>query len=793
MGKLSMNKQIRKLAIQNILRYKKRSWSIVITICLAALLFTMLCMMVASIGGSWRKDIVSGVGAYHLGVSDVEDIDYFESNIDIEMVYKAYQVGLASVPELANIVEPQVRIYSMEEADAKAIGITVMEGRFPQNNSELLLDEGDLGELDITVGDQVAWSVDGTVNTFTIVGIIAPTHFFLDYDGITTGIERGKADVFVTYKNPLDYKKTTEEILGKEEEYYEYYVENTNLIKIDGLDFSKNEWLIGGGIFIGIVVLITFVTLFSLSYITQLSRGERNHTFGLLKAMGMKEKDFQYLVAFDTYILTGIGVLAGMILGTLLTIISIWVLQPYISYWMDLEFHFSVISLIGGGGLAFIPSWLSVRYNRWKLSKSTPVGLMRGEVDALITKKKRVDRRHALGVSGALAENNRRVFKKRYRATSLSIGGSVFLILTTLLTVEIITHVLYAQIDNISYDVMIYGVEEEMSTKEEYIALTESELVDGYEIGYNYYGVEYEIGKSYKTQNHPSKSLNVIHALALEDESFRNYAEKIGADYEEVHDKGILVNMVLDEEDGEIVIYRNLTSYQPGDVIEGRILDSNEPCSLELGYVTEDLSYTAEYIRGISPHVVVNNKYFSQYEYGEPVAFIETEKPEEYIRWAELLEPSFYFVDESRIYEEQLITLQGVSFLLYFFLFMICCMSISMIINVSSANISLRKKEFAMLHSIGIGKNDLKRMILLEQLAIAIKALTFALLGSGFIAYLVLQLLGTGIKVEVDIPFAQVLIVVAVVVALQVVHIWFMIRSIEKESPMEVMRSNRVH
>jgi putative ABC transport system permease protein len=88
---------------------------------------------------------------------------------------------------------------------------------------------------------------------------------------------------------------------------------------------------------------------------------------------------------------------------------------------------------------------------------------------------------------------------------------------------------------------------------------------------------------------------------------------------------------------------------------------------------------------------------------------------------------SYYAIDIEYYRLQSLAILTLVKVLMYFFITFITIITASNIVNTISSSINLRKKEFAMLRSIGVTPNGFKKMIALESVFYGIRGLIIGL------------------------------------------------------------------
>lgn len=103
------------------------------------------------------------------------------------------------------------------------------------------------------------------------------------------------------------------------------------------------------------------------------------------------------------------------------------------------------------------------------------------------------------------------------------------------------------------------------------------------------------------------------------------------------------------------------------------------------------------------------------------------------------------------------------SIFIYGFIALISAISIANIFNTISTSVSLRKREFAMLKSVGMTPKGFNRMINYESIFYGIKSLAYGLPLSGVVMYLIYQSTSNSFEQPFRVPWLSVLIVIAAV------------------------------
>ena len=125
----------------------------------------------------------------------------------------------------------------------------------------------------------------------------------------------------------------------------------------------------------------------------------------------------------------------------------------------------------------------------------------------------------------------------------------------------------------------------------------------------------------------------------------------------------------------------------------------------------------------------------------------------------------------------------------YGFIALITLISVANIFNTISTNMNLRRREFAMLRSVGMTPKSFNRMIYFESLFYGLKALLYGLPAALLLSVLMAMSIASGITgIGVLIPWAHVGICIAGVLLIVFVTMMYSMAKIKKENIMDGLR-----
>jgi putative ABC transport system permease protein len=279
--------------------------------------------------------------------------------------------------------------------------------------------------------------------TYTVVGICQTPHFeeasAPGYTIVTTADAVGTADdlsLFVSLKNPSEVHAYAKSTAGSHA-----YILNNDVLRWMGLsddsgDKVFNELLYSVG---GIVILIIMIGSIFLIYNSfNISLNERMHQFGILSSVGATSKQLRHSVLFEGLCIGAVGIPIGVIfgIGGIGLVIGV-VAKNFGNILYDnvpLALTVSPPAIIAATVVSLVTILISA-YIPAKKAANTPVmecirQTNEVKVEAKAVKTSKLAQR-IYGLEGMLALKNFKRNKRRYRSIVLSLVLSVVLFIST--------------------------------------------------------------------------------------------------------------------------------------------------------------------------------------------------------------------------------------------------------------------------------------------------------------------------------------------------------------------------
>ena len=683
----------------------------------------------------------------------------------------------------------------------------------------------------------------------------APGYTFVSYLEDESVIEA--ADVYVKYtKEALkNLYQVTADILEVDADAFEA-ISGGSAWKLDAEQYEKlqakienpkfnyicNDYLLGleTGVFgdstinalmaaaVMVVLIIIATSVFCIKNSFDISIAEKIRQYGMLASIGATSKQIKKNVYYEATLLGLMGIPLGLLSGTCASYVLIKISDVLLDdiLMFDLIFEFSWLAMLLAAILGFVTIILSAKKSAKNASKISPIQAIRNSEEVKVKREelgvpKWVKR--FFGIGGEVSYKNWQRSKQKYQATIISIvvGVSVFIGLSSFVNTAF--QLIHANFGDIQYNLQLsYNGEQDMFELTEDVRLLEGVTqvttvgYEGLNIGTTTesYTEEYHSyfpgeGEEWIDENGEKRAwMDGITVCVLDETSFKEYAASMKLNYQEVREKGIFVNTIYTQIN-EKQIQLEKFSFQEGDVIKGEVghwdneLQNTiyEPFEIEVAKLTQELPI------GVSPYTSAARLVVCGEEYQDvfwmqsrSVIYIDTENAD---KTQEDLEGIIQMMtDESERYSIQNLEENEkgvrsfytlVSIFLYGFITVIALIGVTNIFNTISTNMNLRRREFAMLRSIGMTKKEFNRMILLESFFYGMKSLMIGIpigLGLSWILYDIVM--NGEWTLSYCVPVKPILFSVAAVFLLIAVVMKYSLGKISQQNTIETIRNENI-
>ncbi|EQH28625.1 UNVERIFIED_ORG: ftsX-like permease family protein [Clostridioides difficile Y384] len=406
--------------------------------------------MLSSIGiyivdaGAYQKENTIKYSGNYQGILanvDEKQADILSNHADVELTGEMNGVGVEKLEDDSNI-----SLAYMNEDALKLNSFEFIKGKLPSKENEIVLDSGALkalGYKNKDLGEKIKISYDDYKSDKKI-----EKEFIIS--GILKTSEISEAGKYYYAIISESYMRNTRDMSQEDFNIYVKFNDKSNLsieqakekldkiandIGLDTINTAVNENYINalkpdmetimGGVFVGLVIVLSSIlVIYNIFYISIVTKVQE---FGKLRAIGATKKQIKNIVFKEGFILAGIAIPIGIILGYVLANIII-------KSFMDIDVKSSRLPVIlSVVVISFISVVLSLLKPMKVASKVSIVDAVRYTGNKISNKSKRKGYKNInlKRLSHANLERN----KKRTYMTlaSLILSGTIFITVSTAL------------------------------------------------------------------------------------------------------------------------------------------------------------------------------------------------------------------------------------------------------------------------------------------------------------------------------------------------------------------------
>lgn len=619
---------LKKLTLKSLKLNKKRTIVTIIGIILSTALICAVAGMITSVQKTLINYAKSHSGNYHVCFKNIpnDELKYIKENKNVQNYFLSKNVGYGKLEKVENEYKPYIFVMEYDKKGLEQGGVTLLEGRMPENSNEIVIPEHLIksGKINYTIGEKITLNlgkrqtkdgleltqedalltdeseetesssksksetedleeiVDTKEHTYTIVGIIersnykgiegfsAPGYTAISYMDNENDINT--ANISVLYSNLKDFQKKTEDIKSVIEKNIGSSVTvsyNSSLIDYEGgvSDTTMASLYSVGAV---VIVIIILSSVFVIRNSFSISVSEKTKQYGMLSSIGATKKQIKKSVLYEGFYIGIIGIPLGILCGMLAVVILLQVVNVLLGDSLNEKCVFSIpiLAIIASIVISAITIYLSCILPARRASKISPIEAIRGNDDIRIKAKKvktsKITKK-LFGIGGVIASKNLKRNKKKYRTTviSLVVSISIFISLSSFLDYGgKIVNVYYK---DLGYDISVYD-----GTVENYNEIIKLDNVEEYSYSYmtegsvdiNKYGSEF--GKRIAKDSEETNSITIV---LINNDYFKKFIEHLGIQSTNYKDIAILEDDAYEYID-EKTVFENYYSLKSGDSID---------------------------------------------------------------------------------------------------------------------------------------------------------------------------------------------------------------------------------
>lgn len=842
------------LTIKNLKLNKKRTIVTIVGIILSTALMVGIGLLFSSFQDYMIRETISYNGKYEAEYGDVS-LDKLNS-IDKKDFSYFYQkpIGFSKF-DSANEYKPYIYISSVDKEYFNELHL--ISGRFAENDSELVISNhintnggasykiGDI--ITLKYGERVIEGVNTLANneyyeeetlnivgekTYTIVGIVERSNFE-DYSasGYSTftldmNDKDGTANVFVMFNNKKKIIKQSED-LAKKLGYDNAISYNSKLLALYGESTYGN---IMKSMITMIVIMLSLVSIGCIVVIYNsfaISVMERKKEFGLLSSIGATKKQLSYTVFFEALIEGIIGIILGICgayigIGTVILIINNLIGDILV---LKLNLVTNIVFIIIPVIFMILVIFISALVPSRRAAKVSPIEAIRQNDDIKINKKKIKTGKlvnKLFGIEGEIALKNIKRNKKKYRVTIVSLFISIVLFISFSSYMNYTIDTASSVMGEVPYDYQIsyFGDDNDIDALDKISEIIKSNDVKEYVsysasnlsiIGNYIYSDEYlDFYKSAYGDDGIKALTNLkyqyISIYILDDISYNKYKELIGLDKDSV----ILLNKFKGVSYGnnkrvnyDIPVINNgdinikICNFDDND----EDVDTTKYCNKKIDniFITnksfdliEEFSYMSDF------KLIVNKKlydnisdsgtHYTQYN----IISDNTDNIDKLTKELDKYDNVNYTnVKESMKQANNMILV--VKILMYGFIGLITLIGVTSVFNTISTSMALRKREFAVLRSIGLTRKGFNKILFFESLFFGLKSLIYAIPVSLGVTIIIHYALADMMSINsIVIPWKAIIISIVSVFVIVLLTMMYSTSKIKKHNIIEQIREENI-
>lgn len=672
--------------------------------------------------------------------------------------------------------------------------------------------------------------------SYTITGIISKERFgafkgpgftviaYLDKNKLTP---EETSNVSIITRNPRQiYKKVPQIAENAGVEKFGY---NNEILKWMGISKNQSYLNMIWSIVLIIIILIVVGSVTVIYNAFAISVSERKKQFGMLASVGATPKQIRRTVFFEGIVLGAIGIPIGILsgifgIGVTLKIVNNLVRGSMFSENISLRLVVSpwviIVTLFFVGLVIFISAYIPARI----ASRISPIQAIRLNTDIKIKGKKlRTSKltRLIFGIEGELALKNLKRNRRRYRATVFSIFISIvlFISFSAFMAYGFQSSAMYY-----GYNHFDVAVQKPVETEQEFFEeIAQLEGVERYSIIRRIYSASYlensKIGTFYRKNYIDSQKLSnnevglpmVYFSLTtLGRKEFDAFVKENGLDSNDYKDKNNIKAILINK---NIYEGAKLHEYEPLRIKKGEKLQLTEnqreeervPVSyeVEIGAVTKEIPF-GFFFNGMNVNLIVSDEVYDDirlklHEQSQHQEINMNIKAEDSAGVAKKIRElnnkykgSLTVSDISSMAKEMKRTKTVISIFLYGFLSLITLIGVTNIFNTISTNVALRRREFAMLKSVGLTPKGFNKMINYESIFYGLKALLYGLPVGIFVSSLMYNSFSNLFKFSFILPWKEILFCIASVFGIVFITMMHSSSKLRKENIIDALKQENI-
>ncbi|MFY1066773.1 ABC transporter permease [Enterococcus sp. AD013-P3] len=649
------------------------------------------------------------------------------------------------------------------------------------------------------------------------------------------------SSLYLRLKDPGQWQEFKKQHSGKELEDVVVQLNSTvSQLQGNGAETQNNYTnLMLTGTAAVFILLISLGSVLLIHNAFSMSINERLQQFGILSSVGATKKQLCYSVLFEGLVIGGIAIPLGLISGLSLVyigrsgflillrqmnepeLLAVVSKLPIVTSWQVL-----IVAAIVGFITILLSAWLPAR----RALRASAITVIR-QNDQIHFESKKIRTSwlttKIFGFSSVLAIKNFKRNRKAYRSTIISLFVSIVLFIGTSSLVMYVENSIQTaspiEESDLSFTAFRGDSQSILEIFKEFDQIPQIKS-QGWQAS-SYVMAEFPEGslserslreKNDSTDEKSQKNpMQMIAILGLDDTTFNSWSQQLGVPTADFY-----------QNDSFVGIANSHLSYYESDqkkIVSYDLLKSTTPLTLALtGFIDEKRTVLNTHLQ------------LSTYTEKEPAMFHTPNKNELYVylpfsqfeRLKESIPEAFHSGNDTTIFNYKILSddsttversmrrilqaypsidgnvvnnvqrdrtnrnmLTATKIFVYSFISIIALIAVANVFNTIATNINLRKRELAMLESVGMGPRAIYKMMCFECLLYGTKALLWGLPVAMVINFIIYKFMTSGVEQAFLVPWQAIAISILLVFIIVFVTMIYAVHKLQKKNIIAGLRS----
>ena len=827
---------------------------------------------------------------------DQKQFSQLSGEKDIDEVAYFHTVGWAEFRS-GNEYKPYLLIESVSDNIEGMIKINLVEGRMPENESEILIPTHtrSVAEVEFNVGDEITLDVGNrtiegetlgpdvpftegesltgtTTRTYKVVGLYERFDYMIEnyscpgFTALTKGAAEGQHRAFLTLKNVRNiYRYLQTQTISQNAQVHQDLLYYSGVSKNNGL----NTMLTGLVVILVLLISLGSVTLIYNSF--SISVSERTKQFGILKSIGATGRQIRSAVFYEALLLGIVGIVLGCILGCAGIGITLYFLRDSFSGLIRgvggeaSTVQMKLVLNAGSLAIAAVICLIIVIISAWvpaaRAKRIAPIDAIRLSNDIKIkpgkVKTSKLTQK-LFGIEGTLAAKNFKRNRKRCRSVIISIFLSVVLFISA----STFCAYLKGSVSEMTGKMEDYDIALSVTDENDVISLLQeikkipsvddatynvadfvyislgSDVLSAQEgtpfirngdYGYGLVRIAFvpddefaemcSINKidpsSYFDKEHPKALVQnkILNAIYEENGNYKYKTDEV-LDMNKDLSGMVLYNIgkipeagyvnVDVEEDGTVRVYYErydtetdtyITTEFPADSVLTEVKFSVGAALKETPYFINDYDFVLVFPEAVMDAVIIPGEASSGIN---PRIYYLIKARDHVTAESELktlMEErgcGYSIYDAAAEYESVRAIILIIDVFSYGFIIIISLIAMANIFNTISTNVSLRRREIAMLKSIGLSNRGFAKTMNYESIIYGLRGLLWGLPAAVIVAFAIYLATSQAVVSHFYIPWYSLVIAIGSVFLIVFAAMWYTASKIKHDNVVETLKNENI-